>query len=125
MKNKRRQFLKQAALTAVSGAGMLNALRAIGESHIPSESRTGFGNGDDSHLSIIGLYGDWAAGLHGNTLPILSFRNASWKDINKWRLAALKRVKERMSIPNIGAKPRVTVAKQYVYDSLHIEELSW
>ena len=126
MKNKRRQFLKQAALTAVSGAGgMLHALTAIGESHISSESRRRYRNADDSHLSVIGIYGDWAAGLHGNTLPSLSFRDEAWKDINKWRQAALRRVKERMSIPNIGAKPQVTVAKQFIYDDLHIEELSW
>ena len=126
MKNKRRQFLKQATLAAVSGAGgMLNVLTAMGESQISSESRTGYRNADDSHLSVIGIYGDWAAGLHGNTLPSLSFRGEASKDINKWRQAALKRVKERMSIPDIGAKPRVTVAKQFIYDGLHIEELSW
>ena len=30
-----------------------------------------------------------------------------------------------MAIPDIGATPKVTVKKQYTYDGLHIEELSW
>ena len=32
---------------------------------------------------------------------------------------------ERMSIPDIGGMPKVTVNKQSNYDGLHIEELSW
>jgi dienelactone hydrolase len=125
MKNKRRQFIKQSAVTALFGAGgMLRTLTAIGESHVSSTSQTQTSS-DDSHLSVIGLYGDWAAGLHGNTLPSLSFRREAWKDINKWRGAASKRVKERMSIPAIGTKPRVTVGKQFIYDGLLVEELSW
>jgi len=126
MKNKRRQFIKQSAVTALFGTGdMLRTLTAIGESHVSSTSQTGQTNSDDSHLSVIGLYGDWAAGLYGNTLPSLSFRRESLKDIHKWRGTASKRVKERMSIPAIGTKPRVTTGKQFVYDGLHVEELSW
>lgn len=126
MKNKRRQFLKQTALTALAGAGgMLKGFAGIGEQQIFSNSKMEYGNPDDSHLSVIGLYGDWAAGLHENSLPSFSFRREGWKNVDKWRQAASKRVKERMSIPDIGTTPRVTLIKQFVYDGLHIEELSW
>ncbi len=127
MKNKRREFLKQTALTGLAAAGgILKGFAAgINEQDIFSNTNMEYKNFDDQHLSIIGLYGDWAAGLSENRLPSFSFRRDEWKDITKWRKAARKRLKERMSIPDIGAMPHVTVNNQYVYDGLHIEELSW
>src|SRR5437762_14167860 len=124
MKNKRRQFLKQTALSALGAGGMLKGLAGISE-QIFSNSKMERGNPDDSHLSVIGLYGDWAAGLHENTLPSVSFRREGWKNVEKWRQVASKRVKERMSIPDIGKAPCLTVIKQFVYDGLHVQELSW
>jgi len=79
----------------------------------------------DNDLSIIGLYGKWAASLNGNRLPSFSFRRNEWADINKWRKAALKRLNERLATPDIGKAPVPTIVKQYTYDGLHIEELSW
>ena len=35
------------------------------------------------------------------------------------------RLTERLAIPDIGRVPEVTLKKQYEYDGLHIEELSW
>src|SRR5438046_1429063 len=127
MKNKRREFLKQTALTGLAAAGgMLKGFAAgINEQNIFSNSDMKYKNFDDQHLSIIGLYGDWAAGLNENKLPSFSFRRNERKNISEWRKAARKRLQERMSIPDIGTMPPVTVNKQYVYDSLHIEELSW
>ncbi|MFI5185882.1 MAG: dienelactone hydrolase family protein [Chitinophagales bacterium] len=127
MKNKRREFLKQTALTGLAAAGgMLKGLAAgLSEPNTFSNSKVGYKNFYDQHLSVIGLYGDWAAGLNGNLLPSFSFRGNGWKNIDEWRKAARKRLKERMSVPDIGTMPPVTVNKQFVYDGLHIEELSW
>ena len=124
MKHKRREFLKQAAFTSLAAAsGMLQGFSpGVAEKNNASSSPTGF---DGEHLSVIGLYGDWAAKLNEDSLPAFSFRSAEWKNIDKWRKTARKRVEERMSIPDIGPMPQVTVNKQYVYDGLQIEELSW
>ncbi len=75
--------------------------------------------------SVIGQYGQWAAGLIEKDLPSLSFRRKEWSDIKKWHQAADQRVRERLAIPDIGGLPEVVVKKQHVYDGLHIEELSW
>ena len=76
-------------------------------------------------LSVIGPYGEWAASLTESQLPSLSFRRKEWGNLKKWRRAADMRVRERMAIPDIGGMPDVSVEKQYTYDGLHIEELSW
>ncbi len=127
MKNKRREFIKQTALTGLAAAGGIFRGFAAqkNEENISSTSAMQHKNLNDQHLSVIGLYGDWAAALHDGLLPSFSLRREEWKSIAKWKNAAVKRVKERMSIPDIGATPSVTVNKQYVYDGLHIEELSW
>ena len=75
--------------------------------------------------SIIGAYGPWAAGLNENRLPLLSFRKHDFKGIDSWKKSARQRLTERLSVPDIGGLPKVTVKKQYTYDGLHIEELSW
>lgn len=77
------------------------------------------------NLSVIGQYGPWAASLTGNKLPSLSFRNKEWTDLKKWKETAAIRLKERLMIPDIGGTPSVTLKKQYVYNGLHIEELTW
>lgn len=126
MKNKRRQFLKQTGLAVFAAAGgRLKGLAAISGQSILSTLSLEYKNGDDPHLSVIGLYGDWAARLHEKSLPSFSYRREEWKDVSKWRRAASKRVKERMSIPDIGAMPPITLIRHFVYDGLHIEELSW
>ena len=125
--NKRRVLLKHAALMGLASAS------GVFKGFATETNRQSIFSNDDpkrentigEHLSVIGLYGDWAAGLTGTTLPTLSFRRDEWKDIDKWRKAATNRARERMSIPDVGKTPQVTVNKQYVYDGLHIEELSW
>ena len=127
MGHKRREFLRQATLTGLAAAsGMFQGFSAgIAEHNDISLSADESGKFDGEHLTVIGLYGDWAAGLTEHALPAFSYRQAKWKDINKWRQTARKRVAERMSIPVIGQMPQVTINKQYVYDGLHIEELRW
>lgn len=80
---------------------------------------------EQSKKSIIGLYGAWACSITENSIPDYSFRNPKWQDIEKWKVAAKNRLEQRLGIPDIGCVPKVTVTKQYSYDGLHIEELSW
>lgn len=75
--------------------------------------------------NMIGPYGPWAAALTGDKPREFSFRNARWTDIGVWRNAAQTCVRDRLAIPELGAAPKVTVKKQYVYDGLQVEELSW
>jgi dienelactone hydrolase len=130
MKNRRREFLKQTTLTgiAMAGSGMMKGFAAASNDHTFSNSNnTSMENKefDEQDLSVIGLYGPWAASLTENKLPSLSFRNANFTDIHEWRMSARKRLMERMAIPNTGNIPKATLNKQYVYDNLHIEELTW
>lgn len=82
-------------------------------------------NSSDENLSIIGQYGQWAASLTQGKLPSLSFRNKEYSNVDSWRQTAKKRLSERLAAPDIGKTPIVTVKKQYRYDGLHVEELSW
>jgi len=76
-------------------------------------------------LSVIGEYGPWAASLRRGALPSVSFRNERFADVEAWRASARKCVTDRMAIPDLGSTPKIKVNKQYDYDGLHIEELSW
>ena len=126
MKNKRREFLKQTALTSIGlSTGILNTFASDINNFIPLTSDMTNKKFDEQHLSVIGLYGPWAASLNENKLPSLSFRKKEFTNVDEWRKTARKRTMERMSIPNIGGMPKVNVNKQYTYDGLHIEELSW
>lgn len=80
---------------------------------------------EEQNTSVIGQYGKWASGLIEKDLPSLSFRRKEWRDLKKWHQAADQRVRERLSIPDIGGLPEVRIKKQHTYDGLHIEELSW
>jgi dienelactone hydrolase len=126
MKNKRRQFLKQTALTSIGlSTGFLNTFASDHNNFIPSTSDMTNKKFDEQHLSVIGLYGPWAASLNENKLPSFSFRKKEFTNVDEWRKLAKQRAMERMSIPNIGGMPKANVNKQYTYDGLHIEELSW
>ena len=127
MKKRRREFLKQAAFTGLATAsGLFKVFAAQPNEHdYLSSGLSSTGHGDDGDLSVIGLYGNWAAGLHGDQIPTYSFRDDKWKSIDKWRKAARDRVMARMAIPEIGGIPKVVVNKQYNYNGLYIEELSW
>ena len=81
--------------------------------------------GGDSGQSVIGAYGPWAASLTEGSLPEYSFRRKEWTDLESWRQAARNRLKARLAIPEIRGLPDVKVNRQYVFDGLHVEELSW
>ncbi|HRE52761.1 MAG TPA: alpha/beta hydrolase family protein [Flavitalea sp.] len=132
MKNKRRDFLKLTGLTGLGLAGGIFPGLAAGAVNATEEYGYGFNENhlgdmmpDDDDISIIGLYGKWANSLIANKTPSFSFRNKSWKKVDNWRKAAKRRLMERLAMPDIGGVPEVTVHKQYTYDGLHIEEISW
>ena len=80
---------------------------------------------NDQPVNLIGAYGNWASGLTEHQLPSFSFRIKEWPDLATWKKAARNRLTERLAIPDMGGLPEITIKKQYVYDGLHIEELSW
>ena len=125
MKKNRRDFLKitgMAGLT-IAGSGMVHGIS------IPSANPVDLSsppmNLPPEELNLIGPYGQWAASLSKGKLPSLSFRNKEFTNIEDWRKAAKKKVLERLAMPDIGGTPTVTVKKQYTYDGLSIEELTW
>ncbi|SMO52705.1 twin-arginine translocation signal domain-containing protein [Fodinibius sediminis] len=125
MKNNRRDFLKKTGLAGlgIAGSGLLNGLGSA-----PSSSSTSAADGattETEGISIIGAYGPWAASLIEGDLPEYSFRRDQWNDLAGWRKEARERYIERLGMPDLGNVPEVTVEKQYSYDGLMIEELSW
>lgn len=74
--------------------------------------------------SIIGQYGDWAASLAPDP-PEFSFRNKNWNNIALWKSKAIPKTKELIAAPKQGTAPKVLIEKEYEYDGLLIQEVSW
>ncbi|HEX4849241.1 MAG TPA: hypothetical protein VFV08_00475, partial [Puia sp.] len=135
MDKKRRDFLKISGLTGLGIAGSdfihgFGSRRPDGQNSDMSTSGDNTKvlkeeNFEDQSLSVIGLYGAWAASLTENKLPSLSFRNTEWTDPEPWRKKAKKQVIERLRIPELGKAPDVQLLKKSEYDGLQVEELSW
>jgi len=133
MKNTRRDFLKYAGMAGLGIAGSpIPGAFASGPVQNPdlfSPKRNvadmNSTNVIPENLSLIGLYGSWAASLNGNKLPSLSFRKNDFTDMDKWKLMAGKRAMERLAVPDIGSIPKVTVRNRHNFDGLYVEELSW
>jgi dienelactone hydrolase len=132
MKNSRRKFLKYAGLAGLGLAGTRltkglattpDITRFLPDAKTANILKTM--NQTNSKTSMLGPYGQWAASLIENKLPALSFRRKEWTDLTEWRKKALTRLQDRLATPDIGAMPEVTVKKQYIYDGLHVEELTW
>ncbi|MCW3116798.1 MAG: twin-arginine translocation signal protein [Chitinophagaceae bacterium] len=129
MNNKRRDFIKLTGMTGVgiAGSSMIGGFAATfnnsNQSNILSTVKNK--NFSAGNQSIIGQYGEWATGLTGHKLPSLSFRKKEFTNLEAWRKTAKQRLTERLAIPDIGGLPKVNINKQYSYDGLHIEELSW
>ncbi|MDQ2658542.1 MAG: hypothetical protein M3Y60_14050, partial [Bacteroidota bacterium] len=126
MKQKRRAFLKHAGLTGlVLTTGKHELLQTSSDTCNPKVmaenflSRTG-----DEGQTLIGSYGQWAASLI-DKVPSRSFRRGEFSDIDQWRDETRSKVLERMGVPDIGGMPEVKTIRQYNYDGLHIEELTW
>lgn len=125
--SKRKDFLKLAGLSSLVIAGRnllpLGAFANSGNKNLPGN----FDNAaeDEKDISLIGLYGPWANELNKNKLPTFSFRRPEFTKVATWRKAAKQRLIERLAIPEIGGLPKVIVHKQYTYDGLQIEEITW
>ncbi|MBK5279451.1 MAG: twin-arginine translocation signal domain-containing protein, partial [Bacteroidia bacterium] len=126
MKSKRRDFLKLAGLTGlgVAGGGLLDGFSSPLISTISTPNKNLNLMAEDN-LSIIGQYGQWAASFNDGKLPSLSFRRKEFTNLNVWRETAKKRLLERLNIPDIGGTPEVKINKQFNYDGLHVEEITW
>lgn len=136
MKSNRRGFLK---LAGIAGIGLAGSSKLKGMSIVKAgrhEEQVGSSLSDATNLltapddtetrtSMIGLYGPWASQLTEKKLPLYSFRREEWKNIEQWRQATKKRLRERMAVPDIGGIPEVKIIKRYSYDDLQIEELTW
>lgn len=121
----RREFLKTTGIAgfALATSGMVTACSSSSEkedSKAPLEN-----DPNDKNLSIIGSYGFWVASEMAKQLPEFSFRRKEWTNVKSWSDIARKRLLERLAIPDLGGIPEIKVKKQYIYDGLHIEELSW
>jgi dienelactone hydrolase len=133
MHNNRREFLKMASLTgmSVAGGGVLKTFASeaseVNPNHnfLNTEAAVINHPSTDNDISIIGVYGAWANSLNANKIPALSFRRKEFQNVGTWRKQAKQRLLDRMAVPNIGGMPSVKVDKQYSYDGLHIEELTW
>ncbi|MEO5995824.1 MAG: twin-arginine translocation signal domain-containing protein [Chitinophagaceae bacterium] len=132
MPNNRRRFLKLAGLTGlgIAGGNMPGVAKNISinkETFNTSNPTKALENNEpnETDISIIGLYGKWASSLNDNSIPALSFRRKEWKNIDIWRQTARTRLTQRLAVPDIGGMPSVKINKQYSYDGLHIEELTW
>lgn len=127
MKNKRRDFIKFSGMTGL-GIAAGSMVPSFASSLIDTKTLQNFSAMENMNAvgaNLIGAYGDWAAGLIENKLPSLSFRNKKFTSLDAWKKAARKRLADRLAIPDSGHLPKVTVKKQYNYDGLHIEDLSW
>ena len=127
MKSKRREFLKLTGAASLGIAGNMFkgfAEKPVHQSQSKIMEETNFISAE-TDLSVIGLYGPWAASLMENKLPSLSFRRDEFTNVETWRSKARQRVTEKLAIPDIGGLPKVTVKRKYEYDGLQVEELSW
>lgn len=132
MKNNRRAFLKFAGLTGLGMTAVFRGKAAASDNLKPNvmtippkDAAASAIPAVEENTTLIGPYGDWAASRLYEDLPALSFRRKEWSDLDQWRRKARQRAAERMAIPDIGGVPEVKVKKQYIYDGLHIEELTW
>lgn len=117
----RRKFLKKSSIASIGMVG-LDALNPfVNDIFSPLPLM----NPNETTENLIGLYGPWAVSLIDSKLPSLSFRRKEWTNLAQWREMAKQRLIERLGIPDIGGMPQVTLKKQYEYDGLHIEELTW
>ena len=117
----RRKFLKKSSIASIGMVGLDVLNPFVNDIFSPLPLM----NSNETTENLIGLYGPWAVSLIDSKLPSLSFRRKEWTNLAQWREMAKQRLIERLGIPDIGGIPQVTLKKQYEYDGLHIEELTW
>ncbi len=75
--------------------------------------------------NMIGAYGAWASDIVGDGPARLSYLQPEFDDVGAWRDVARGRLLTCLAQPALGPATDLRVDGQYVYDGLHIEELSW
>jgi len=77
--------------------------------------------------TMLGAYGEWAAGVVGEGPGQLSFRQPRFRaqSLDGWRRQARQRVKELLLMPEGGGAPRAALQHQFEFDGLHVEHLQW
>jgi dienelactone hydrolase len=121
MKTRRRQFL------TIAGSAGIGAW--IGLPSPTAKAMNDWINNDgmqaEEELTLIGPYGQWARSLTAGKIPSLSFRNKATNDVESWRSLARKQVLNRLAMPALTGTLRPTIIKEYDYDGLQIQELTW
>ncbi|MEJ7643518.1 MAG: alpha/beta hydrolase family protein [Chryseolinea sp.] len=125
MKQKRREFIKISGLAGITMASGINGFGMQNNFTTPVASEGAENPSGTSDQSIIGAYGPWAASLMEGKIPALSYRSPSWKSLDVWKRAAREKLRERMGIPELSGLPSVKIIKQYEFDGLHVEELTY
>jgi dienelactone hydrolase len=129
MKNKRRDFIRLTGMTTLGiASGGLSNVFGTTQNYSPIKKNIAMMENaiwSDENSSIIGGYGKWAAGLAESKLPIFSFRKSEFTTVDPWKKSARARLAERLAVPDAGSLPKVKLKKQYSFEGLHIEELSW
>jgi dienelactone hydrolase len=74
---------------------------------------------------LLGSYGPWLSSIIPDGPRPLSFLHPRWSDIEAWRRTARDEVRERVSKADIGKALPVRKKREYEFDGLRIEELSW
>lgn len=112
----RRTFLQTLGLGALAAhAGPAAALA-------PSASTPR--RADPEGASILGAYGDWAAGLAPDP-PLLSLRRGTWPRLDNWRTEARARLLMRLAPPEVPQAPVVGTIREHEGDGLQMEVLRW
>jgi len=75
--------------------------------------------------TMIGDYGEWAAGLVGDGPAKLSFRRDEFVDVEDWRRRARQRVIERLAPPALQTPTDVELVESGRHDGLDVELLRW
>ena len=75
--------------------------------------------------NMIGVYGEWAAGLRGGALPELSFRREEFTDVDAWRAVARERALERLAGPEIETPTEIETVDDGEVDGVSFRRLRW
>lgn len=127
MEEKRRTLLRAAALSP---------LGLIPGDLFASEAMAVINNPATLHMtpqfphsaeSLIGDYGPWASSFYNEKIPALSFRQPGRKaaDLTKWQQEAHAKTLSLLGVPEVKPAAKPIVHKQYIYDGLQVEEISW
>jgi dienelactone hydrolase len=120
MKKGRREFLSVAGTAGVGAWMGLPSANGISMDDFINKSLSA-----EDELTLIGPYGPWARSLTAGKLPSISFRNRNITDLTTWRALARKKLLIRLAMPELKGTPKPVVNKEYDYDGLHIQELTW